>query len=164
MSSVLFCRVLTTTASPRGWGWGYGQRRGAWSSKRSTCHSGASSHLCWTGLCWAIFTMVVAYINRRWGTQSLSLLTLVLRSSAQILSVRVTHVPGCLNSGADLLSRVALSLRSGGHTPSWSPRWEMFGMAKSRVTRKHSLSSVSLDEGPECSVGNGCTDCNGFHV
>ncbi len=52
---------------------------------------------------------VVAYINRQGGTRSLKLHQLAKRlivwSDTRLLSLRVTHVPGILNRGADLLSR-----------------------------------------------------------
>ncbi len=54
-------------------------------------------------------TTAVAYINRQGGTRSITLHRLAHRllswSSELLLSVRATHVPGVLNSGADLLSR-----------------------------------------------------------
>ncbi|XP_076155099.1 uncharacterized protein LOC143138537 [Alosa pseudoharengus] len=54
-------------------------------------------------------TTVVAYINRQGGTRSLQLhklaRRLILWSSTRISSLRATHVPGIMNTGADLLSR-----------------------------------------------------------
>lgn len=51
----------------------------------------------------------VAYINRQGGTRSLRLHKLahsiIIWSSAHFPSLRATHVPGRLNTGADLLSR-----------------------------------------------------------
>lgn len=54
-------------------------------------------------------TTTVAYINRQGGTRSLCLHRLAHRlltwSASRFLSLRATHIPGALNSGADLLSR-----------------------------------------------------------
>uniref|UniRef100_UPI003AAC7FDB uncharacterized protein n=1 Tax=Centroberyx gerrardi TaxID=166262 RepID=UPI003AAC7FDB len=54
-------------------------------------------------------TCVIAHINKQGGTCSLPLLSLshslLSWSSIHLLSLRVTHIPGKLNSGADLLSR-----------------------------------------------------------
>ncbi|XP_038146283.1 uncharacterized protein LOC119786801 [Cyprinodon tularosa] len=56
-------------------------------------------------------TTTVAYINRQGGLRSRMLHNLardlILWSSAHFLSLRATHVPGDLNTGADLLSRGA---------------------------------------------------------
>lgn len=51
----------------------------------------------------------MAYINRRGGARSLRLHKLahklLLWNRAHLLSLRTTHVPGVMNTGADLLSR-----------------------------------------------------------
>lgn len=54
-------------------------------------------------------TPMVAYINRQGGLRSSQLYMLarklILWNCGCLLSLRATHIPGALNTGADLLSR-----------------------------------------------------------
>ena len=125
MGAVMTRKVVTTDASLSGWGGLYEglSVRGRWSSALQ------QSHIHFLELS-AVFltlkhflpylrghhvlvrtdnTTTVSYINRQGGLRSRRLYTLarklILWSSCRLLSLRATHVPGALNSGADLLSR-----------------------------------------------------------
>lgn len=106
---------------------------------QSIWHSGDSPSFCWAGLCWSEPTISQWWRASTDGKRlSLSRLTfthsLLLGKSVHMLLLWVTHVPSCLYSGADILSR-------------WDPLsqvWDIF--------------SIFLDEGPKCPIGNGQSD------
>ena len=127
MGAVLSRKVVTTDASLSGWGGLHGGHsvRGRWSPGLRQSHinflelsavflslkhflpSLSGHHV----LVRTDNTTTVAYINRQGGLRSrrLHMLAreLILWSSCRLLSLRATHVPGSLNTGADLLSRGA---------------------------------------------------------
>ena len=118
-------KVVTTDASLWGWGATHEGRsvNGQWRSELRSVHINVLELM-------AVFlalrhflpyvtgahvlvrtdnTTVVAYINKQGGLRSPQLHRLahklILWSSANLLSLRATHVPGVMNHGADLLSR-----------------------------------------------------------
>ncbi|XP_041860863.1 uncharacterized protein LOC121652254 [Melanotaenia boesemani] len=125
MGSILSRKVVTTDASLTGWGGIHEGRtvRGRWSVGLQRSHinflelsavflslkhflpSLVGHHV----LVRTDNTTTVAYINRQGGLRSRQLhmlaRRLILWSSDRLLSLRATHVPGVLNTGADLLSR-----------------------------------------------------------
>ena len=127
MGTVSFRKVVTTDASLSGWGGVHEGRfvRGRWSRALQQLHINflelsavflslkhflpllSGHHV----LVRTDNTTTVAYINRQGGLRSRTLhglaRKLILWSSAHFLSLRATHVPGTLNTGADLLSRGA---------------------------------------------------------
>ncbi|XP_059199216.1 uncharacterized protein LOC131979287 [Centropristis striata] len=127
MGSVLSRKVVTTDASLTGWGGIHEGRsvRGVWSVGLQRSHinflelsavflslkhflpSLMGQHV----LVRTDNTTTVAYINRQGGLRSRQLhmlaRRLILWSCGRLLSLRATHVPGVLNTGADLLSRGA---------------------------------------------------------
>ncbi len=127
MGTVSSRKVVTTDASLFGWGGIYEGRsvRGRWSQALQRLHINflelsavflslkhflpflSGQHV----LVRTDNTTTVAYINRQGGLRSPVLHTLarklILWGSVHFLSLRATHVPGTLNSGADLLSRGA---------------------------------------------------------
>ncbi|XP_059205256.1 uncharacterized protein LOC131984458 [Centropristis striata] len=127
MGSVLSRKVVTTDASLTGWGGIHEGRsvRGVWSvglqrsdinflelsavflSLKHFLPSLMGHHV----LVRTDNTTTVAYINRQGGLRSRQLhmlaRRLILWSCGRLLSLRATHVPGVLNTGADLLSRGA---------------------------------------------------------
>ncbi len=75
---------------------------------------------------------VVSYINRQGGTRSLPLLQLARKlltwSSELLASLRAVHVPGCLNGGADMLSRGGPRAREWRlHPQIVAQIWDRFG-------------------------------------
>lgn len=125
MGAVMARKVVTTDASLSGWGGLHEGRsvRGRWSVDLQRSHINFLelsavflSLKCFlpslTGhhvLVRTDNTTTVSYINRQGGLRSrrLHMLArkLILWSSCRLLSLRATHVPGILNTGADLLSR-----------------------------------------------------------
>jgi len=127
MGTVSSRKVVTTDASLSGWGGIHEGRsvRGRWSQALQRLHINflelsavflslrhflpflSGHHV----LVRTDNTTTVAYINRQGGLRSRMLhdlaRDLILWSSAHFLSLRATHVPGDLNTGADLLSRGA---------------------------------------------------------
>ncbi|XP_038128389.1 uncharacterized protein LOC119774782 [Cyprinodon tularosa] len=127
MGTVSSRKVVTTDASLSGWGGIHEGRsvRGRWSQALQRLHINflelsavflslrhflpflSGHHV----LVRMDNTTTVAYINRQGGLRSRMLHNLardlILWSSAHFLSLRATHVPGDLNTSADLLSRGA---------------------------------------------------------
>ncbi|XP_038139792.1 uncharacterized protein LOC119782749, partial [Cyprinodon tularosa] len=127
MGTVSSRKVVTTDASLSGWGGIHEGRsvRGRWSQALQRLHINflelsavflslrhflpflSGHHV----LVRTDNTTTVAYINRQGGLRSRMLHNLardlILWSSTHFLSLRATHVPGDLNTGADLLSRGA---------------------------------------------------------
>ncbi|XP_038126440.1 uncharacterized protein LOC119773526 [Cyprinodon tularosa] len=127
MGTVSSRKVVTTDASLSGWGGIHEGRsvRGRWSQALQRLHINflelsavflslrhflpflSGHHV----LVRTDNTTTVAYINRQEGLRSRMLHNLardlILWSSTHFLSLRATHVPGDLNTGADLLSRGA---------------------------------------------------------
>lgn len=94
-------------------------------------------------------TTVVAYINRQGGTRSLRLhrlaRELVLWAGAHLASIRATHVPGALNSGADLLSRgTPLYGEWTIHPQVVATIWERFGRAAVDLFASHENAQCPL--------------------
>lgn len=125
MGTVLTRKVITTDASLTGWGGVFEGRpiNGVWSPHLRRAHINYLELMA-VALTLRHFlpflrghhvlvrtdnTSTVAHINRQGGLRSRRLLALtrklLLWSTAHILSLRATHVPGVQNTGADLLSR-----------------------------------------------------------
>ncbi|XP_062286992.1 uncharacterized protein LOC133992289 [Scomber scombrus] len=127
MGSVLSRKVVTTDASLTGWGGIHEGRsvRGRWSVDLQRSHINflelsavflSLKHFLPSLMGHHVLvrtdnTTTVAYINRQGGLRSRQLhmlaRRLILWSCGRLLSLRATHVPGALNTGADLLSRGA---------------------------------------------------------
>ncbi|XP_075307052.1 uncharacterized protein LOC142368762 [Odontesthes bonariensis] len=127
MGSVLSRKVVTTDASLTGWGGIHEGRsvRGRWSVDLQRSHINflelsavflSLKHFLPSLMGHHVLvrtdnTTTVAYINRQGGLRSRQLhmlaRRLILWSCGRLLSLRATHVPGVLNTGADLLSRGA---------------------------------------------------------
>ncbi|XP_059182347.1 uncharacterized protein LOC131961092 [Centropristis striata] len=127
MGSVLSRKVVTTDASLTGWGGIHEGRsvRGVWSVGLQRSHINflelsavflSLKHFLPSLMGHHVLvrtdnTTTVAYINRQGGLRSRQLhmlaRRLILWSCGRLLSLRATHAPGVLNTGADLLSRGA---------------------------------------------------------
>ncbi|XP_053173996.1 uncharacterized protein LOC128357652 [Scomber japonicus] len=127
MGSVLSRTVVTTDASLTGWGGIHEGRsmRGRWSVDLQRSHINflelsavflSLKHFLPSLMGHHVLvrtdnTTTVTYINRQGGLRSRQLhmlaRRLILWSCGRLLSLRATHVPGALNTGADLLSRGA---------------------------------------------------------
>ena len=118
---VLSRKVVTTDACLTGWGGIHEGRsvRGRWDVDLQRSHINflelsavfLPSLMGYHVLVRMDNTTTVAYINRQGGLRSRQLhmlaCKLILWSCGRLLSLRATHVPGVLNTGADLLSRGA---------------------------------------------------------
>ena len=151
MGTVLARKVITTDASLAGWGATHEGRavNGLWNSQTRLLHINCLELLA-VSLALKHFlpflkeqhvlvrtdnTTVVAYINKQGGLRSRQLHTLAHRlimwSSAHLLSLRATHVPGVLNRGADLLSRGTPRYKDWKlHSEVVNQIWEIFGRAE----------------------------------
>ena len=125
MGDVLSRKVVTTDASLTGWGGIHENQsvRGRWSVDLQRSHINflelsavflSLKHFLPSLMGHHVLvktdnTTTVSYINRQGGLRSRRLHTLarklILWSDGRLLSLRATHVPGVLNTGADLLSR-----------------------------------------------------------
>ena len=125
MGSVLSRKVVTTDASLTGWGGIHKgcSVRGHWSVDLQRPHINflelsamflSLKHFFLSLMGHHVLvrtnnTTTVAYINHQIMLRQLHMLArrLILWSGGRLLSLRATHVPGVLNTGADLLSRGA---------------------------------------------------------
>ncbi|XP_029963540.1 uncharacterized protein LOC115400030 [Salarias fasciatus] len=165
LGAVVMRKTVTTDASLTGWGAVFGRRsvNGTWPPTLRQAHINylellavflALRHfLPLLGKCHVLVradnTTAVAYINREGGTRSVKLhrlaQSLLLWSSEHLLSLRAAHLPGALNSGADLLSRGNPLYGEWRLNPEVLLRvWERFGRASVDLFASHENAQCPL--------------------